>query len=127
MWVLREGYEIRPAGDDLRRSPFHEFRFGEFTRTTEEATSHFFGFQSSRRSLFANLLVLTLACLAGYYIVPRFGFLRAVYGNTALTTAALVLIFLVTDRLLPFLLQAIVCLLSRLRRKTMFLFSTVKA
>ena len=127
MWVLREAYDVTPVGDDLRRSPFHEFSFRELTRATDEGTSHFFGFRSSRRSLLPNMLMLTLACLAGYYLVPRLGFLRAVYANTALTTAALLLICMATDLLMPIMLRATVCVLSRLRRKTMFLFSKVKA
>src|SRR5260370_33647168 len=49
LWILREGYEVAPVGDDLHRSPFHRFKVAEFNRTTErEAQSHFFGFQSSR-------------------------------------------------------------------------------
>jgi hypothetical protein len=36
LWILREAYDVTPVGDDVPRSPFHEFSFWEFTRATDE-------------------------------------------------------------------------------------------
>jgi hypothetical protein len=127
LWILREGYDIVIEGDPLRRSPFHKFRFADFKRTTEQAKSHFFGFESSKRSLFSNLVILSATYLVVYYCVPRFGFLKAIYHNVALTTAALVFVFLVSDQVVPVFLKGMVCILSRLRARTVFMWNKVRA
>ncbi len=126
MWLLHHGYDITPTPEALR-NPFHEFEFSDFKRTTDREGSTFFGFQSSKRSLFANLVALAFACLMIYCLVPRFGLLRAIYSNTALTTAALVFGFLIADQLVPLVLQGAVCRLSRLRPGLMFLGAKVRA
>jgi hypothetical protein len=125
MWLLRNGYDIvlEPEGD---RFPLHEYDFSEFRRTIEKDDSSFFGFQTSKRSFLSNLVGLSLAFLLIYYGMPRWGLLRAIYGNTALSTVALLFAFLLVDQLLPLGLQGIVCLLSRLRIPVFFIRSKVK-
>ncbi|MGE5230855.1 MAG: hypothetical protein ACM3NS_03890, partial [Deltaproteobacteria bacterium] len=66
--------------------------------------SHFFGFQSSQKSFVTNLMVIAAGCVLLYWKGPRVGFLRAVYMNTALTTAALIFGFLMADWLGPWIL-----------------------
>jgi hypothetical protein len=55
-----------------------------------------------------------------YWICPRSGILRAIYNNTALTTAALGIGFILADLLGPKLLIGAICALSRLREVTAF-------
>ena len=93
---------------------------------TSGERSHFFGFQTSRRSLFTNLAVVVAVGLLLYWAVPRSGLLRAVYNNTALTTAALVFAFLLADALGPWLLIRVVCALSRIRDAAFLFFRKVK-
>jgi hypothetical protein len=62
-----------------------------------------------------------------YYCVPRFGFLKAIYHNVALTTAALVFVFLVSDQVVPVFLKGMVCILSRVRARTVFMWNKVRA
>lgn len=127
LWVLEHGYEIRTNESVKRRSPFYHFRPPDFARQTDKDGTHFFGFQSSKRSFFANVIVLAVACAATYYLVPRFGLLRAIYSNTALTTVALAFGFLVADQAVPLLLKGTVCLLSRIRFTARLFWPHVKA
>jgi hypothetical protein len=119
MWALVSFYDIELTDEDLRW-PFHQYNPQEFRRATANAEdrSQFFGFQSSRKSFVTNLVVVTLACVAAYWILPHTGLLRAVYNSTALTTAALGFAFVIADLLGPKLLIWSICLLSRLRRIT---------
>lgn len=126
MWLLRHGYDIVLTPEGLRW-PFHKYHPSEFKRTTDEANSSFFGFQTSKRSLFSNLVVLVSACVLAYYTLPRFRLLRAIYANTALTTAALLFGFLLADQLGPLALQRAVCFLSRMRGAVAFVTQKVKA
>ena len=48
-------------------------------------------------------------------------------GNSALTTGVLVFGFVAADRMVPVLLEAMVCGLSRLRRRTLRVFTSVRA
>ena len=83
--------------------------------------SQFFGFQTSRKSFFTNLVIVAAACSFIYLGGFRTGIIRAIYNNTALTTAALVLCFLLADLIGPWLLVRIICLLSKLRVAATFL------
>jgi hypothetical protein len=116
MWLLLNFYDVE-LKDRKLRSPIHKYTAGEFRRITEQAgeRSHFFGFQSSQKSFFTNLIVLAAACVFLYWKGPRGGILHAIYRNPALTTAALVFGFLVADCVGPWLLIRLICLLSRLR------------
>lgn len=129
LWLLEHGYEIRPTtkGGRQERSLFHQYTLDEFERQTDKDGTHFFGFQTSRRSFFSNVVALTIACVTIYYAVPRFGLLRAIYGNGALTTVALAFGFLVSDQAAPLILKGLVCLLSRFRRKVLNFLERVKA
>ena len=130
MWLLQHGYDIVPKPDRKRsliHEPLHEYKFSDFDRVTDEDKSSFFGFQSSKRSLFSNLAVLSLAFLLIYYVLPRFTILRVIYVNTALSTAALLFGFLLADQLVPLGLQGVVCLLSRFRVPVLFIGKKVKA
>jgi hypothetical protein len=82
--------------------------------------SHFFGFQSSKRSLFSNMIVLCLIIVGAYWLLPHAGLLRAIYGNTVLSTVVVVFVFLVVDQLLPRALEGIVWTLCRLRLRALF-------
>ena len=57
----------------------------------------------------------------------RLGFIRIIYGNTALSTVALLLAFLLADQIVPLALQGTVCLFSHLRIPVFFIKSKVKA
>lgn len=117
LWLLEHGYEIRPTeeGGRRQRGLFHQYALNEFKRQTDKDGTQFFGFQTSKRSFFANIVVLTITCVTIYYAVPRFGLLRAIYGSAALTTVALAFGFLMADQVVPLLLKGVVCLLSRFR------------
>lgn len=121
MWALFNFYDIELVDEKLR-SPFHKYRFREFRRMTvpTDDRSQFFGFQSSRKSFFTNLVVVVVLCAGLYWIAPRTGLLRAVYNNTALTTVALGFGFLLADVMGPKLLVGGICALSRLREWTAF-------
>jgi len=132
MWALFTLYDVELVDKEPRqlklRNPFHKYKPSDFRRTTERPgeRSHFFGFQSSQKSLFTNLLVVAAACLLLYWKTPRDGLFRAIYNNTALTTAALVLAFLVADTVGPWLLIRLICALSRFRDAVLFLIRKVK-
>ncbi len=127
MWTLFALYDVELADKEHRerelRNPFHKYKPSDFRRATDNPgeRSHFFGFQSSPKSLFTNLSVVAAACLLLYYWkAPGDGLVRAIYNNTALTTAALVLGFLLADTLGPWLLIRIICVLSRFRDAVFF-------
>ena len=82
---------------------------------------HFFGFESSRRALFTNLALVWAATIGLYWLRPFPNFLRTIYINNAMTTAALVFAFLLADVIGPGLLISSVCLLSRIRPSVLFL------
>jgi hypothetical protein len=128
LWGLLNMYDIELTLKQELPDPFHQFKRSEFRRATEEPTerSQFFGFQSSRKSLFTNLVVLAVAAAVVYYYVPRYAFLVAIYRNDALTTAVLVLGFFIADILGPSLLIGVICGLSRLRPFVMFFVRKVK-
>jgi len=125
MWALLNLYDVELVEEkkDKWRNPFHKYRPSDFRRTTEKEgeRSHFFGFQTSKKSFFTNLAVVVGACVVLYscvvlyYGVPHQGLLRVIYGNVALTTAALVFAFLLADMIGPWLLTLLICGLSRLR------------
>jgi len=124
MWLLLTFYDVEVAevSGSRRRSPFHEYHLSDFHRATEAGErSHFFGFQSSQKSFFTNLLVVGVLFLVAYWKLPHEGLPRAIYDNTALTTAALVLSFLLADKCGPWVLELTILSLSRLRWATVFL------
>jgi hypothetical protein len=118
-------YDIQPTTLPERRSPFHEFSREEFLRPKDVA-GNFFGFESSRRSLFTNLVVLAVTSALIYQYAPRDGFVGAIYRNNALTTAALVLGFFLADTLGPWFFITAIMILSRLRPFVGFFFRKVK-
>lgn len=124
-WLLEHGYEIRLKDTQRYRKLFHHYRFNEFERQTDKDGTHFFGFQSSKRAFFSNVIALALTCTGTYYLMPRFGLLRAIYANPALSTVALAFGFLMADQVVPLILEGLVCGLSRLRWKVAHLLSNV--
>jgi hypothetical protein len=130
MWALVNLYDIELMDDrkDRLRDFFYKYKPSDFRRATEKPgeRSHFFGFQSSRKSLITNLSVVVVGCLFAYWTLPHAGLLRAIYNNTALTTAALITGFLIADTLGPWLLIGIVCTLSRFRDAVLFFIRKVK-
>lgn len=128
MWALLNLYDVELAEKGKWPEPFRKYKPADFRRTTEkpEERSHFFGFQSSRKSLFTNLLVVAATCILLYWKVPHDGLLRAIYRNPALTTAALVFGFLLADTLGPWLLIRMICALSQVRDAVLFLVRKVR-
>ena len=128
MWVLFNFYDVelsdknKKLRESGRLSPFHKYKPSDFQRATDKPgeRSHFFGFQSSQKSFFSNLLVVSAVCLLLYWKASREGLIRTIYNNTALTTAALVLGFLLADTVGPWLLIRTICALSRFRDAVMF-------
>ncbi len=122
LWLLQHGYDIEPREDNGSpfAAPFRVYKWSDFVRRSDEKGTHFFGFQSSKRSLFSNLIVLVFIVAIVYWLLPHAGILRAVYRNTPLSTAFLVFAFLMVDQLVPRLLQGIVWGLCRLRLKDLF-------
>lgn len=129
MWALLKFYDVELKLPRERISPFHQFKPSDFIRATPEPggeRSTFFGYVSSRKNLFTNLVVLAIVVSAVYRYGPRTGLLRAIYENDALTTAALLLGFFSVDVLAQFILKAFICFLSRLRGVVMFFTRTVR-
>jgi hypothetical protein len=127
MWALLNFYDVELTVKKERLGPLHKFKRSDFRRVTDKpGQSNFFGFQSSQKSFLTNLVVVVAACLLLYWKAPREGLLRAVYDNTALTTAALVFGFLVADTVGPWLLIQMICALSRLRDAVLFFVRKVK-
>ena len=130
MWALLTFYDVEVLDDkkDKRHDFFYKYKPSDFRRTTDKPgeRSHFFGFQTSQKSLFTNLALVVGACLLIYWRVPRYGLLRAVYNNVALTTTALVFGFLVADTVVPWLLIKAICVLSRFRDAVLFMIRKVK-
>ena len=117
-------YDIELAAETDRAAldPFRRYKTADFRRISDpdKPLSSFFGFQSSRKSFFTNMLVLAIGFSLSYWNLPRWGIFRAIYDNTALTTASLVLGFLMADVVGPWVLVRAICGLSRLRPKTIF-------
>ncbi len=122
MWLLLRCYDVQLAQPREKLSPFHRFRLSDFKRSAEVEGKGdtFFGFQSSRKNLNTNLVVLAVACVVLYRYGSGGGLLSAAYGNNALTTLALVLGFFAADLLIPLLLKAIIIGLSQIREAVMF-------
>jgi hypothetical protein len=117
LWLLEHGYDVKPK--QMKGSPFAQpfriYKRSDFVRSSDEKGSHFFGFQSSKRSLFSNLVILVAAVACAYIWLPQAEALRFIYRNTPLSTVALVFVFLMADQVVPLLLIVTVCGLSRLR------------
>ena len=127
LWALEYGYDIRAKKDEYGlNNPFRKVAFAYFERASDTSWSQFFGFPSSTRSLFSNLLLLAAALLSAYLFFKESKFLRAIYGSAPLTTVALVFTFLCLDRFVPLALEALVCGLSRLRPWSLFIFRKVE-
>ena len=126
---IHRPYEIWPSLEKGRRSrhPFHRYNLNDFERQTDKDGTQFFGFQSSKRSFFSNVVVLAFGCLVAYYALPHLGIFRAIYTNTALSTVALAFGFLMADQAVPLALKWLVCVLSRLRRRILGFWQHVKA
>lgn len=126
MWALLNFYDVELTEKEKTRNPFRKYHPADFRRITEsDARSHFFGFQSSKKSLFTNLVVVSAGCALVYRGVPHVGLLRAVYNNTALSTAAVVFAFLLADTIVPWLLIRTICALSRVRDAVLFMIRKV--
>jgi len=126
MWTLLNLYDVELTIKEGIRNPFRKYKPTDFRRATEsDERSHFFGFQSSKKSLFTNLIVVSIASAVAYWKLPHSGLLRAIYNNTALSTAALVFAFLLADTIVPSLLIGTICGLSKFRDAVMFMFRKV--
>jgi hypothetical protein len=108
--------------------PFREYKAVDFRRISDPDTplSSFFGFQSSRKSFFTNMLVLGAGFCLAFWTLSRGRIVRAIYDNTALTTASLVLGFLLADVVGPWALIRAICGLSRLKPGKMFITRKVR-
>jgi hypothetical protein len=130
MWALFTFYDVELIDEkkEKRLDFFYKYKPRDFRRVTDSPNerSHFFGFQSSHKSLFTNLAVLMAVCVSVYYKAPRGGLLRAIYNNPALTTAALVFGFLIADTLGSRVLILTICALSRLRDAVLFFIRKVR-
>ncbi len=132
MWALFTFYDVELSDKKLRESqllnPLHKYNASDFRRVTDkpDERSHFFGFQSSQKSFFTNLIVVATTCLLLYWNAPLDGLLGWIYNNTALSTAALVLGFLLADTLGPWILIRIICALSRFRDAVLFFVRKVR-
>jgi hypothetical protein len=124
-WLLFNCYDIELAAEQDRTAidPFRRYKTVDFRRISDpdKPLSSFFGFQSSRKSFFTNMLILATVFSLAYWKLPRWGILRAIYENTALTTASLVLGFLIADVVGPAILVRVICSLSRIRPRTLFI------
>jgi len=120
--LLEYGYDVKatPQQGSPFSAPFRIYKWKDFVRSSDMTGSHFFGFQSSKRSLFSNMIVLCLIIVGAYWLLPHAGLLRAIYGNTVLSTVVVVFVFLVVDQLLPRALEGIVWTLCRLRLRALF-------
>ena len=130
MWALLNFYDVEVVGDKKKKRVdfFYKYKPSDFRRITDKPgeRSHFFGFQTSQKSLFTNLTLVVAACLLIYWKVPRYRLLLAVYKNVALTTTALVFGFLVADTVVPWLFIKAICVLSRFRDAVLFMIRKVK-
>jgi len=122
MWLLLRCYDGQVTQQRESVSPFHRFRYADFTTTAavEKKGDTFFGFQSSRKNLITNLVVLAVGCVLVYRYAPRGGLISAIYKNEALTIGTLTLAFFAADLLGPFLLKTAIIALSRLRETASF-------
>jgi len=122
LWLLEHGYDIKAKEEKGSpfAAPFRTYKWTDFVRSSDEEGTHFFGFSSSKRSLFSNLIVLAITVMMAYWLLPHTGLLRTVYMNTPLSTVALTFAFLLLDQLVPRLLQGIVWGLCRLRLEALF-------
>jgi hypothetical protein len=125
LWILENSYDIVTAVPPMKRV-FHRYRFADFKRAAPTGPSHFFGLQSSPRSLFPNLLVLLTGCVVVYWRLRHVGLVRAIYQNAVLTTVMVVFLYLLIDKTVPLLLQGATVGLSRLRAWALFLVRQVK-
>jgi hypothetical protein len=130
MWALFNLYDVELVDErkDRRRDFLYKYKPGDFRRITETLgeRSHFFGFQTSRKSFLTNLVAVVAVCLLLYWKAPHDGLPRAIYNNPALTTAALIFAFLLADTLGPLLLILTICSLSRFRDAVLFFIRKVK-
>ena len=130
MWALLTCYDVEVVGDKLTKRVdfFYKYKVSDFRRITDQEgeRSHFFGFQSSQKSFFTNLVAVVVVCLLLYWKGPREGLLRTIYNNTALSTAALIFAFLLADTFGPWLLIRLICVLSRFRDAVLFFIRKVK-
>ena len=69
--------------------------------------------------------MVAASCLLLYWKAPR-DWLLAIYNNTALSTAALILCFLLADAVGPWLLIRVICALSRCRDAVLFFVRKVR-
>ena len=124
MLTLTTLYDVEVVDDkkDTLLNPFRRYRTKDFRRITEKEgeRSHFFGFQTSRKSLFTNLTVVVAACLLVYWKASDAELVSWIYSNTALSTAALVFLFLLADTCGPWILIRVICICSRLRDAVLF-------
>lgn len=126
LWVLEHGYEITRGDASPLKRIFYYYRFADFKRPAPTGPSHFFGLQSSPKSLLPNLLVLLTCCVLAYWRLREVDLVRAIYRNQVLTTVVLLFLYLVIDKTVPLLLMSIVVGLSRLRRWAVFLVRRVR-
>ncbi len=123
MWILLTCYDVEVIEEKkgTLRNPLRLYKPRDFQRISDPKgeRSHFFGFQTSRRSFVMNLAWVAAVYLLLYFKFPHTEFLRVIYHNTALSTAALVFAFLLADTVVPWLLIMTICGLSRRRDRSL--------
>ncbi len=126
--LLEHGYRIKRTDKTYYglKSPFHQFSFKDFEETFEPSSADFYGLKVPPRRLFSNLCVLMGILYLAFLLSSRSDFLRAIYRSQALTTAFLLFGYLLADQAIPMVLKSLVWGLSRLRFRTLFIFSKVK-
>jgi hypothetical protein len=72
MWMLFKLYDVELVDDKKRKLsfvfPFYKYKPSDFRRITEaDERSHFFGFQSSKKSFFTNLVLVVAVVLFLYW------------------------------------------------------------
>jgi len=80
LWLLEHGYDIQPKEEKGSpfAAPFRVYNWADFVRGSDEKGAHFFGFQSSKRSLSSNLIVLLVMVAMAYWLLPHAKLLRVV-------------------------------------------------
>jgi hypothetical protein len=118
--LLFQLYDMERVDEETRINPFHHYEPRDFRRQPRVGGFDFFGLQSSPRAFATNLAIVGGLVYLIYRYAGDVAFIKWIHGNNALTTAALLLMFVLVDLCAPWLLIRILCLLSRLRPYLLF-------
>jgi len=108
-------YDMDRVDDESRINPFHQYQPRDFRRQPRVGGFDFFGLQSSPRAFASNVAIVSGLVYVIYRYAADVPFIDWIHDNDALTTAALILMFVLVDLSAPWLLIRAICLLSRLR------------